>query len=105
MPPPNPSDASSADEPLIKLRDGDMAARAIEDETIVLDLRSSTYFSANAAASALWRELKRGSTRTKLVRALTDHFDVEPDVATRDVDAFLADCQRHHLLEEVRDAG
>jgi hypothetical protein len=103
--PPTPSDASSADEPLIKLRDGEIAARAIEDETIVLDLRSSTYLSANAAGSALWRELKRGSTRTKLVRALLDEFDVEPDIATRDVDAFLADCKRRHLLEEGRETG
>ncbi len=91
---------SRPDEPHLKLRIADVASRAIKDETIVLDLRSSTYLSTNPAGTVLWHELEAGTTRSRLVRALLEEFEVSEEQAAADVDAFLEDCQRRGLLEE-----
>lgn len=88
------------DEPLLQLRTVDVAARRLADETIVLDLRSSLYLSTNAAGTVLWAELEQGTTRSRLVRALLEEFDVTGEQAARDVDAFLDDCRRRGLLAE-----
>jgi hypothetical protein len=82
------------------LRKDDLAARGFDQETIVLDLRSSNYLSFNPAASVLWRELQAGATRTQLVRALLAEFEVAEERASADVDAFVDDCKRRGLLDE-----
>ena len=87
-------------EPHLKLRDADVAARGFKDETIVLDLRSSTYLSTNAAGTVLWNRLAQGTTRSALISALLDEFEVPPDRAADDVDAFLRDCRERGLLAE-----
>lgn len=85
-------------EPTLKLRDQDVAARGLADETVVLDLRSSIYLATNAAGTVLWRRLQEGATRTQLVEALLEEFDVAPERAAADVDDFVSECRRRGLL-------
>jgi hypothetical protein len=74
--------------------------RQIGDEVVVLDLRSSRYLSANAAAGLLWHGLERGATRDELIAELVAEYDVAPATAGADVDEFLADCRSRDLLED-----
>jgi hypothetical protein len=69
------------------------------DEVVVLDESELAYISTNASGAMLWQELARGTTRERLISRLIDAFAIEVDVATRDVDAFLADARRRGLLE------
>ena len=87
-------------EPLLKLRQADIAARGFDDETIVLDLRESMYLATNAAGTALWRALEDGATRSQLVAVILGQFDVSEDQAALDVDAFLDDLRRRGLLSQ-----
>lgn len=82
------------------LRRGQTAARAYEDELVVLDLRSSTYLAANAAATILWRKLTEGATREQLIGALVEEFEVDQERVGPDVDAFIAELRRRELLED-----
>lgn len=93
-------DPQSGSEPRLRLRQQDVAARGFQDETVILDLRSSTYFSTNATGTVLWRELERGTTRAQLIGALLNEFEVDEERATADVDAFVADCRQRGLLAE-----
>ena len=70
-----------------------------DGEIVALDDRSLQYVSANPAAAVLWRALVEGATRTQLVARLLAEFEVHEDVATRDVDAFVAELGRLGLLE------
>jgi hypothetical protein len=83
-----------------RLKTDRIAWRQIGDEMVVLDLRSSRYLTANAAAGVLWRGLEQGSSRDELVAALTTEFEVEAETAAADVDEFLADCRAKDLLED-----
>jgi hypothetical protein len=88
------------EDPHLILRTAEVASRGLEDETIVLDLRSSTYLATNAAGTILWRELEQGTTRSRLVGALIEEFEVSVERAGADVDAFLEDCRNRGLLAE-----
>lgn len=95
----NPSDRrGTGEEPVLRLRDRDVAARGFSDEMVVLDLRTSTYLSTNAAGTVLWRCLEQGATRTELIAALLDEFDVDAERAAGDVDAFVSECRQRGLL-------
>lgn len=82
------------------LRTTDITWQPLDDDIVVLDLRSSRYLRLNDTAALLWRRLETGATRDQLVAAIVEEYDVEPDVAQRDVDAALASLLEHELLAE-----
>ena len=86
---------------MLKLREGQLAWKEVDGETLLLDLRESKYLSVNPSATLLWRHLVEGTTRDELVAALAAEYELPEDRAGADVDAFLADLRRRELLEEV----
>jgi hypothetical protein len=83
----------------LRLRESTAVWREVDDETIVLKLDSSMYLGVNAAGTVLWNALSEGATRDELVERIRREFEVEEAVARSDVDAFLAACRAHDLLE------
>jgi len=83
----------------VKLREGAVAWQQVDDETIMLDLRSSTYLGVNPSGTTLWSALVEGTTASEMVDRLTTEFEVSREQAAGDVDAFLADCRARDLLE------
>jgi len=83
----------------LRLRDGGVEWRVLEDETVVLDLRGARYFSINATGTLLWPLLADGATRAQLVDAVTQRWDVTRQAAADDVDAFCAELEAEGLLE------
>jgi hypothetical protein len=86
---------------VLKLRADGVAWREIEGETLLLDLRTSTYLAVNPSATVLWRQLEVGTTRDELVAALAREYELDDELAGADVDDFLADCRARDLIEEV----
>ena len=86
------------DSGVLRLRQDSIAWRQLDEDLVVLDLRSSTYLAANPAATLLWQALERGSTRDALVAELTAEFAIDAETAGADVDAFIADCRARELL-------
>jgi hypothetical protein len=83
----------------VRLRADRVTWREVEGEVVALDLQASTYFSANASGSVLWPLLLEGATRTELTDALVKSFDVGPEQAAVDVDAYLASLDELGLLD------
>ena len=83
----------------LRLRDGGMEWRTLEDETVVLDLRGSRYFAINQTGTLLWPLLAQGTTRGQLVAAVGERWGVGKEQAARDVDAFCAELDAEGLLE------
>lgn len=79
-----------------RVRANGLAWQQVGDESVVLDLQSSVYFSGNPSGTSLWQRLVEGATTDQLVAALTDEFEVGPEQARGDVLDFL---------EELRAAG
>ena len=81
-----------------RLRAVDLTWRVLDDEVVVLDLRTSSYFSVNDTGKVLWDVLVEGASEEQLVTVLVDRFEISEDVARRDVGAFLSLCSERELL-------
>lgn len=83
----------------MQLRPDAVAWREVDGEVIALGLESSTYFGTNSSGSLLWKRLAEGTTRAELVDALVARFEIEPERAQTDVDAFVDDVRSRGLLQ------
>lgn len=69
-------------------------ARQVGDELVLVPLtgsiaRMTEMFTLNATASFLWESIKADSSVDQLETLLQEHFEVSPEIAHRDVTAFL----------------
>jgi hypothetical protein len=88
------------DDGILRLRPDTVPWREIEGEFVALDQNSATYLAGNPTATLLWRALSEGTTRTQLVSAVTEKYDVDEARAGTDVDAFLDELRSRNLLSE-----
>jgi hypothetical protein len=82
----------------IVARSDELETRIVEDELVLLDLRTQTYLSLNRTGARLWPLMVEGTDRAALVGALRDRHDVSVQVAERDVDALVAQLRAADLL-------
>ena len=70
-----------------------------DGEIVALDDRSVQYLSANPAGAVVWQALVGGATREELLARVLEEFEVDQEVASRDLDGFLAELAKLGLLE------
>jgi hypothetical protein len=85
----------------MKLRMDDITWREIDRDLVILDLRTSTYLTANASGTVLMRQLTEERTLAQLVQALVDAFDIPELRAQRDAAAFVDELAERGLLERT----
>jgi hypothetical protein len=83
----------------MKLRVDDITWREIDGDLVILDLRTSTYLTANASATVLMRQLTEEQTLTQLVQALVDAFEIPEQRAQKDVQTFVDELGERGLLQ------
>ena len=83
----------------MKLRVDDITWREIDGDLVILDLRSSTYLTANASGTVLMRQLTEERTLQQLIQALIDAFGIAERRAQQDVQTFLDELGERGLLE------
>lgn len=76
----------------------DTAWRRIEDESVVLDLKTSAYYSLNETAAMLWEALGEGLTPRQAAARLCEEFGEEPVTVERDVEAAVAELLSEKLI-------
>ncbi len=91
----------TADEPVIRLRDQALDWLPVDDEVVVLDGERDLYLGANNSGSVLWEALAGGATHKQLAELLVARFDIEPERAVSDVNAFIDELAQAKLLEEA----
>ena len=85
----------------LKLNDGDLSWLPVEDQIVVLDLRTSRYMSLNDSAARLWAVLAGGGTFADLVATLREAYGIDEERATGDTAAFLDGLRERGLLDET----
>jgi hypothetical protein len=85
----------------LSLRGDDLAWRTVDDELIAIDVRDSTYLSANGSGLLMWAALAGGTTEEDLVASLVEAYGIDAETAGTDVGAFLADLKERGLLDET----
>jgi hypothetical protein len=80
------------------LRSTDVSARTIGDETIVLSLPTSRYFTITGVGSRLFELLAEDLSLDELVETVVDEYEVDPVAARRNIEAFLVRLRDAQLL-------
>jgi hypothetical protein len=73
----------------------DVAARRLDDEVVLVNLKTNHIYSLNETGSRLWELLDPPRTRDEVVDALFGEFEVERLALERETDELL------HSLEEA----
>lgn len=82
----------------MRLRATDISARTIGDETIILSLSNSQYFSVTGIGTRIFELLGEERSMDELVEKITGEYEVDPDVAHRDIEAFVTRLREARLL-------
>lgn len=73
----------------------------LNDETVLLDMRSGHYFGLPPVASSFWSHLQNGESVAQARAALLSEFDIDPETLERDLTAFLHDLEQKGLIENA----
>jgi hypothetical protein len=85
----------------LKLNDRELSWLPVDEQIVVLDLRSSRYMSLNDSAARLWSILAGGGTFADLVAALQQAYGIDQERAAGDTAAFLDGLRDRGLLDEA----
>jgi hypothetical protein len=76
-----------------------VAARSLDGEMMIMSARDSTLFTLNPVATAIWQSADGKTPLQEIVeRKICAKFDVAPDEALRDAEAFVTDLAGHGIL-------
>ncbi len=63
----------------------DVVFRQLDDEAVLLDLKSGTYFGLNTVGTRIWQLLGEGSPLSTVLDTLAEEYDVTRDELERDL--------------------
>jgi hypothetical protein len=76
-----------------------VAARLLGGEMIIMSATDSTLFSLSDVATVIWQSADGLTPLSSIVRdKVCAEFDVQPDIAYRDAEAFAAKLASHGIL-------
>jgi hypothetical protein len=82
----------------MRLRSTDISARAIGDETIVLSLATSRYFTITGVGTRVFELLAEDISLDDLVESIVEDYEIDRDTARRDIKAFVDRLRDAQLL-------
>jgi len=85
-------------------RSPDITFQSMPPETILLNLESGYYYSANALGSAIWQRCDGETTTEQLIRTLHPQYEVSIEQLRRDVVEYIERLADEGLLLVDSDA-
>jgi hypothetical protein len=76
-----------------------VVSQCLEEETVLLDMRSGAYFGLTPVASRIWSMVVDGSTQTEMVQKLALEFDAPAEQIEQDLTVLLQRLREKKLLE------
>lgn len=80
------------------LNEPSVVSELIEEESVIVNLLTGSYYSTGGSGSLLWSWLCQGASPAEAARALANRFEVEEDVAGQAVRRFLDALLEQDLL-------
>lgn len=72
--------------------------RLLDDEAVILDLASATYFGLNPVGARFWGLVSENPSFPAAVTALLSEFDVDETTLLTDLEALVAELSRAGLV-------
>jgi len=74
-------------------------AQQLEDQMVILDLRSGIYFGLNLVGSRIWELIKQGRTSDEIAAVVVEEFDAPAGEIQADVAALIGELASRKLIE------
>lgn len=81
----------------IRLSDN-VLMQKVADEAVLLDLDSQSYFGLDPVGTVIWEGISQGKTEVEIVEHITSEFEVDAEVARRDLRAFIDKLRKDKLI-------
>ncbi len=96
----------SMDSETVLIPNGDFVFRDIGEESILVPVRAGvseldSLFALNEVGAVVWKEVSSGSTARQIVGAVQAEFEIELDVAEKDVFEFLEILLNRDLIRQA----
>ena len=78
----------------------DIVTTEIGEGLALLNLTTNEYFSLNEVGAYVWEVLQTPRQRDEIVRAVTEKYEVAPELCAPDVDLLLEDLRNAALAEQ-----
>jgi hypothetical protein len=79
-------------------RSKQVAARMLGGEMMIMSPTDTTLFNLNDVGSVIWNAADGRTSLDEIVARLCDEFDVTPDAARHDAEAFVEELAAHGIL-------
>lgn len=70
----------------------------VQEEAVLLDLDSQSYFGLDPVATVIWEEISKNKTEQEIVDRITREFEVDAELAKRDLRQFLQKLKDEKLI-------
>lgn len=94
----------SAAAPVAVERHGNVVARRVADDAILLDLRNGRFFDLNGVGARIWDLLETRRSIDALVEVIVAEYDVSEEAAKGDVLRLVDELRRFDLVRVCDDA-
>jgi hypothetical protein len=80
-------------------RSSAIASRMLGGEMMIMSAADSTFFTLNPVATVVWQVADGCTPLSEIVlRAVCPEFEVDPEIARRDVEQFVEELSKHGIL-------
>jgi hypothetical protein len=77
----------------------DVLAAHLAGEAVLLNLNDKSYYRLNETAAVVWAAVERGDDRAAILASLLESYNVDADVAEREMNEVIDDmCTRKLLI-------
>jgi hypothetical protein len=81
----------------------DVAAKVLDGEAIMIDLKKGTYYSLDGAGGLAWELVETEHTLRQIADVIAQRFEVAPEVAGADVRRLVEEMLSEGLVERVHE--
>jgi len=76
----------------------DVAWRKVDEEAVILNLKSSVYYSLNEVGTRIWELIGEGCELDEIVITIADEYDTSEKKVKKDVEKFIKQMKKEKLL-------
>jgi hypothetical protein len=77
---------------------GDVVARNLMGEAVLLDLATGTYFGLDEVGTRIWQLVERHESLEPVIAALLDEYDVEEPAVRADLERLIGELSKKGLV-------
>jgi hypothetical protein len=81
----------------------DVLSKTVNDEEVIVQLNTGTYFGLNPTGTVIWNHLKLGSEESTILKDLLEQFDASESELQGDLTQFVEHLQSHKMLTSAEE--